>query len=238
MDLDLDKAYKFAPLDRYSFKERLLIRLAEKVFYVLIALVGRSLRYEVEGQENIDATEGKGSPVVIAVWHNRLFAGTYFLRNRKWVVMASKSFDGEYIARFIQRFGFGAARGSSSRGGRGALEEMTRLVEAGRTAAFTVDGPRGPRYEAKIGPCVLSKRTGAPMVPLSIEVSSYWEVKSWDRLQIPKPFSRVKVYFGEPIAVPSDASEEEVEAYRIKLQTALDSLVEKGRLWRAGQGDK
>lgn len=236
MDPSLDKAYRFAPLDRYSLKERILILLAERAFYLLIALIGRTLRYEVEGQEHVDETEGRGRPIVIAVWHNRLFAGTYFLRGRKWVVMASKSFDGEYIARFIQRFGFGAARGSSSRGGRGALEEMTRLVEAGRTAAFTVDGPRGPMYEAKIGPCVLSKRTGAPMVPLSIEVSSYWEVRSWDRLQIPKPFSRVKVYFGEPIAVPSDASEEEVEGFRSKLQEALDGLVEKGRLWRNGLG--
>lgn len=236
MDPSLDKAYTFAPLDRYTLKERILIWLAEKVFYLLIALIGRSLRYEVEGQEHIDATEGRGTPVVIVVWHNRLFAGTYYLRNRKWVVMASKSFDGEYIARFIQRFGFGAARGSSSRGGRGALEEMARLVEAGRTAAFTVDGPRGPRYVAKVGPCVLSKRTGAPMVPLSIEVSSFWEVGSWDRLQIPKPFSKVKIYFGEPIAVPTDASDADVEEFRLRLQQALDQLVEKGRLWRTGLG--
>ena len=143
--------------------------------------------------------------------------------------MTSRSFDGEYIARFLTRFGFGAIRGSSSRGGVRGLVEMIRLMREGVPMAFTVDGPRGPRYEAKSGPVMLAKKTGNPILPFVIECSSYWQIKSWDRLQIPRPFARAKVIYAEPIFVPEDGDDEGV---RLKLQTALDDLVERGARWR------
>lgn len=234
MNPELKKAYRFAPLDGYSFKQRLSIRLADMVFYVLIAVIGRTLRFETDGKEHLDEVERAGGVPIMSFWHDRIFSATYYFRNRRIVVMTSQSFDGEYIARFIQRFGYGAARGSSTRGGLGALIEMIKLVKAGAPCAFTVDGPKGPRYEAKVGPCLLSKKAGAPIVPFVIEASSFWTVNSWDKLQIPKPFSRARVFFAPSITVDPDAAEDEVNAKRDELQAALDALTEKGRLWRAG----
>ena len=113
--------------------------------------------------------------------------------------MTSQSFDGEYIARFIQRFGYGAARGSSTRGAVGAIIEMTRLMRAGSPTAFTIDGPKGPRYVAKMGAVLLAKKTGQPILPFTIS-ARHWEAKrSWDGFQIPLPFSRARLDIAQPI---------------------------------------
>ena len=146
--------------------------------------------------------------------------------------MTSRSFDGEYIARAIQRLGFGAARGSSTRGGVGALIEMVRFVRAKRAAAFTVDGPRGPRGVAKNGALILSKKTGQPVVPICFTAEKFWTVKSWDKLRIPRPFSRALVSLGETFPIRERTDDAELEQSRQRLQTALDQLAEEGEKWR------
>jgi len=143
----LERAYSFADLSAYSFKERLLIRAADLGFFVLIKLIGATVKFEIEGWENWEAATRDGKLPIYTFWHNRVFLGTYFWRRRRIVVMTSRSLDGEYIARFIQRFGYGAARGSSTRGATGAVVEMVRLMRAGSPAGFTIDGPKGPRNE-------------------------------------------------------------------------------------------
>jgi lysophospholipid acyltransferase (LPLAT)-like uncharacterized protein len=226
------EVYKPAPLETYSLKERILIHLAERAFYALIRLVGKTLRFETEAWENFELSHAGGKIPIYVFWHNRIFAGTYFFRNREIVVITSQSFDGEYIARFIQRFGYGAARGSSTRGGVSALVELIRVMRKGKPAAFSIDGPKGPKYVAKAGACLLAKKTRNPMMPFVVETKNYWEVKSWDQLQIPKPFSRVRVFIGEPIFVSQDATDAEIENKRLELQKALDELVERGKQWR------
>jgi lysophospholipid acyltransferase (LPLAT)-like uncharacterized protein len=109
---------------------------------------------------------------------------------------------------------------------------MIRLMRAGIPMAFSPDGPRGPRYVAKTGPVMLAKKTGNPMMPFVVECRSYWTVGSWDRMQIPKPFTRAKVIIDKPIYVAEDASEEEIERKLEDLQHALDKLVERGGEWR------
>jgi len=138
--------------------------------------------------------------------------------------MTSRSFDGEYIARFIQRFGYGAVRGSSTRGGVGAIIEMARLMRAGCTTAFTIDGPKGPRYIAKMGAVMLAKKSGHPIMPVTMALQRYWTLPSWDLFQIPKPFTRARVYVAPPIYVPSDADEKTLAAKRDELQHTLDHL--------------
>src|SRR5258708_31026724 len=187
----IERAYTFTRLSAYSAKDRFLIRAADLVFFVLIRLIGCTVRWQVEGWENFEATTRTNSIPIYTFWHNRVFLATYFWQRRRIVVMTSQSFDGEYIARFIQRFGYGAARGSSTRGGIGALVEMVRLVRAGCPTAFTIDGPKGPRYVAKMGPVLLAKKTGQPILPFTITAKSFWQAKSWDLLQVPKPFTRV-----------------------------------------------
>jgi hypothetical protein len=218
------RADRFASLSAYTFKQRLLIRAADLTFYVLINLIGRTTRFEVEGWEHWEASTRDGRQPIYTFWHNRVFLGTYFFRRRGIVVMTSRSFDGEYIARFIQRFGYGAARGSSSRGAVGALVEMIKLMRQGRPGGFTIDGPRGPRYVAKMGAVLLAKKTGAPILPFTVNAARYYAVPSWDAFQVPYPFTRARVLIAPPIHVPPDADEATLEAKRDELQRALDAL--------------
>ncbi|MDQ3800661.1 MAG: lysophospholipid acyltransferase family protein [Acidobacteriota bacterium] len=227
------EVYRFASLSGYSFRQRWLIRLADFAFYCLINLIGKTVRFEKEGWENFEAIERAGKIPIYTFWHNRIFLGTYFFRRRGIVVITSQSFDGEYIARFIQRFGYGAVRGSSTRGGVAALVEMIRLMRDERLPmGFTIDGPKGPKYVAKIGACLLAKKTGNPMMPFSVEAEKFWQVKSWDNMQIPKPFSRARLIINEPIYVSADAGDEILENKRLELQKSLDELVARGEQWR------
>lgn len=201
-----------------------MIRAADLAFFIAIKLIGRTVKFEIEGWENWEAASRDGKIPIYTFWHDRVFLSTYFWQRRAIVVMTSRSFDGEYIARFIQRFGYGAARGSSSRGATGAVVEMVRLMRAGCPTAFTIDGPRGPRHVAKMGAVLLAKKTGHPILPFTIAAKKFWEVRSWDRSQVPKPFTHARVGIAPPIFVPPDAGDDELEAKRNELQQALDEL--------------
>ena len=218
------RAYAFAPLDAYGLRQRLMIRAADLAFYLAIRLIGSTLRFRVEGREHWDDATRGGSLPVYTFWHDRIFPGTYFFRRRRIVIMTSRSFDGEYIARFIQRFGYGAVRGSSTRGAVGALVELARLVRAGCPAGFSIDGPRGPRHVAKMGAILLAKKTGQPVLPFGVNAERFWRLPSWDGLQIPKPFARVTVSFAPPVRVPADADDAQLELKRVELQRALERV--------------
>lgn len=227
-----DKIYDFASLDEYPLKKRIFIRLADLAFYLSIKILGSMSRIEVSGMEHHDAILAAGKIPIYTFWHDRIFLATYFWREKGIVVMTSKSFDGEYIARFIQRFGYGAIRGSSSRGGSRALVEMIKAMRASLPMAFTIDGPRGPKYEAKLGPVILAKKTGNPIMPFIVEPKKFWQAKSWDKMHVPKPFTKAMTIIGEPIYVAVDATEEEVAAKLAELQLSLDELVRQGKEWR------
>lgn len=216
----IDRLYRFASLDQYRWKQRIVIRVAGLLLYWLISLIGRTIRFTVVGGEN-DHPE---RPQVICFWHNRIPIGTWYFRKRAIVVMSSLSFDSEYIARFIQRFGYGAARGSSTRGAKAALIQMIRAVRAGRSAGFSVDGPRGPVYVAKPGPLLLAAQTGAPIIPFSVSLEKCWRLRSWDRIEIPKPFSRAVAVIGQPIHVQAGNDRAELD----RLQRALEEVRDRG----------
>src|SRR6185436_4781998 len=228
----VDRAYDFADLSDYSFKDRLMIRAADLVFYGLINLIGLTARFEVIGWENHEQVEKDGGLPIYVFWHDRIFLTTYWWRKRRIVVMTSRSFDGEYIARFIQRFGYGAVRGSSRRGAVGAVVEMARLMRSGCTTAFTIDGPKGPRHVAKMGAVLLAKKSGHPIMPVTMALDRYWTTPSWDKFQIPKPFTRARVYVAPPIYVPADADEALLAAKRDELQQTLDYLNHQSEEWR------
>jgi lysophospholipid acyltransferase (LPLAT)-like uncharacterized protein len=160
----------------------------------------------------------------MAFWHGRILPATYYFRRRGIVVITSENFDGEWIAGIIERFGFGTARGSTSRGARKALLQLKRDMAAGKPAGFTLDGPRGPARKAQPGAVWLAKATGNPVLPFHLEADRYWTVNSWDRTQIPKPFSTVAISMGEPFAVPADADDAVIEAARRSLETRLATL--------------
>jgi lysophospholipid acyltransferase (LPLAT)-like uncharacterized protein len=218
------RVYEFADLSRYPLRKRLVIRAAGVLFWAVIGLVGRSLRWVAIDTASMDEVHRGGGAFVGAFWHNRVFLGTWFFRRRGIVVMTSQSFDGEYIARFIQRFGFGAARGSSRRGGARALRQLVACLRHHMDVALTIDGPTGPRYVAKTGAVQLAALTGAPILPVGLAAARHWEVNSWDRFQIPKPFARAVVFMGSPIYVERDAGAEGMARAQEALQAALNEL--------------
>ncbi len=231
MPVEIEKVYRFASLSHYTFKQRVLILLAYWTFFALIKLIGSTVRFETQGEENLHAVEADGKLPIYTVWHDRIFLGTYYLRRQGIVFLTSQSFDGEYIARFLQRFGFGAIRGSSTRGGARGLVEMIRGMNRGLTMGFTVDGPKGPRHEVKSGAVLLAKKTGNPILPFIVQPGSFWSLKSWDRLQIPRPFTRALMIFGPPIHVDGDATDDQLELKRKELQAGLDELVKHAKEW-------
>lgn len=196
--------------------------------YSVIRLIGSTLRWQVEGWEHFQSIKERGGNLIYAFWHGRIFMGTFFWRERGIVVMTSQNRDGEYIAGVIGRFGYGAARGSSTRGGRGALVEMIRELRKKKDVAFTIDGPKGPRYVAKPGAIWIASKSGAPVLPFHISVERKWVLNSWDRFHIPWPFSRALVLIGSPIYVERDVSEETLELAQRRLQADLEDLLARG----------
>ncbi len=189
----------------------------------VVAALGSSLTWRSEGLEHLHF-DGNGRRPIMAFWHGRVLTATYYFRRRGIVVMISENFDGEWIARIIEQFGFRTSRGSTSRGGRRALLQLKREMERGQPSGFAVDGPRGPARKAQPGAVWLAKLTGNPVVPFHTEASSYWSLKSWDRTQIPRPFATVALAVGAPIDVPMDADESTLEAKRAEVERSLFAL--------------
>ena len=192
--------------------------------YPLINALGHTLRWRVEGLQHLDAIIASGRQPVMAFWHGRILPATFYFRRRGIVVITSENFDGEWIARIIERFGFGTARGSSSRGGLKAMLQLVRDMEHGKPAGFTLDGPRGPARVAQPGAIWLARATGNPVLPFHLEASSHWTARSWDRTQIPKPFSTVALVVGEPLEVPSEATDVQLDVARKELEARLATL--------------
>jgi lysophospholipid acyltransferase (LPLAT)-like uncharacterized protein len=194
------------------------------VGYRLVQLLGSTLRWKTEGLEHFDAIVAGGHQPVMAFWHGRILPATYYYRRRGIVVITSENFDGEWIAGIIERFGYGTARGSTSRGGKRALLQLVRDMAAGKPAGFTLDGPRGPARVAQPGAVWLAKTTGNPVLPFHLEASRHWTMNSWDRTQIPKPFSTVSIAMGEPFHVAADTDEAGLERARLLLEERLRGL--------------
>jgi lysophospholipid acyltransferase (LPLAT)-like uncharacterized protein len=170
--------------------------------------------------------EHPGKGLLYASWHRGLFFVIYWYRHQQLVSIASASEDGELAAQAAKRFGWIPVRGSSSRGGRQAYRQMEVLVSQGYKGGLVVDAPRGPRFISKLGIIYLAKRTGLPIIPVIWSADRYWKLQSWDRTIIPKPFARIVALFADHyILIPPDASREECERYRQKLDQALNRIM-------------
>lgn len=223
----------------FTLWQHVQIFVASVVGYLAVWLVGRTLRFEVHGWENWEAARGLGKGLIYTFWHREIFAATWFWRKRGIVVMTSQNFDGEYIACIIQRHGYGAARGSSSKGAGRALVEMIRCHRAGRDTAFTIDGPRGPRYVAKRGSVLLSRATGAAILCFHIAVRKAFVFrKSWDQTEFPYPFTRVAIFIAPPIVVPEGTDDAVQDAKQQEVQRTLDELRARGEEWLEGKHEE
>jgi len=208
---------------RWTLRQRIVLSIIVAVGYSFIRLIGATLRiavsYEEGAQQKLDQR-----PLVASFWHSCLIPATYIFRDMGIRVMSSYSYDGEYMGRIIRKFGFVAVKGSSSRNPVRALLGLRRALDDGWTVAFTLDGPRGPRHKVKPGPVALARSSGLAMTTFYAALDKAWVLKSWDRMMIPAPFSRVLVRVGKLIPVPKDASDEELARYTEELQATLDRV--------------
>ncbi len=195
----------------------------------IVGVLGRTYRWIEDGGEHLHAVGTADVAPILALWHGRILPATLFFRDRGVVAMTSRNFDGEWIARVMRRFGYGQARGSTSRGGARALAEMRRALRDRRPVAFTVDGPRGPARVVQPGAVWLAGATGHPILPFHIESSSHWTARSWDGSQVPKPRATLAIAMGPPMHVPPDLDEAGLEVKRQELQEALERLEARAR---------
>lgn len=223
---------------KLGFADRFKIALISRLGYWIIRIICSTLRWEVEGWHNFTSTHEAGRQNIGAFWHGRIFMAAYWFRNRDILVMTSQNRDGEYIAGVIRRFGYGAARGSSTRGSRGAIVEILRGMKAKRDVAFTIDGPRGPRYQAKPGAAFVACKSGNPVMPFNISVERKWVMNSWDHFMVPKPFTRALLSIGDLIYVDSMANEQELQRAEERIQKSLDELRHHGDSYWGDEPDR
>jgi len=209
---------------RFSLGQRIILSMIVWGGSTLIRLIGATLRVSVSREERAPAREAR--PLIASSWHSCIIPSTYICRHLGIRVMSSNSYDGEYMGRIAIKFGFVPVKGSSSRNAVRALLGLRRALQQGWTVSFTLDGPRGPRYKVKPGPVALGRATGAPLAMFHIAVDKAWVLNTWDRLVIPKPFSRAMMRIGKSIAIPPDASDEDLERYQADLQKSLDRVVQ------------
>jgi lysophospholipid acyltransferase (LPLAT)-like uncharacterized protein len=209
--------------ERFTLRQRLQLWLISWAGFLVIRLIGPTLRYALTVEPG-GPDGGYVEPAVYAFWHRSVLMATWRYRNRGIAVMTSRSYDGEYIARIISKFGYVPVRGSSSRGAVGALIGMRRALEEKHSVAFTIDGPRGPRYVAKPGPVLLASKTGLPLCAFYLAAERAWVLNSWDKLVIPKPFSRVAVHMSALMRVPADADDAAMERHHAEMQAALERV--------------
>ena len=193
----------------------------------LVRALGRTYHWIEDGAGHLAAVEASGRQPILALWHGRILPATLYFRDRGVVAMTSQNFDGEWIARLMARFGYEAARGSTSRGGARALVQMKRAAARGKPVAFTVDGPRGPARVAQPGAVWLAGATGQPIVPFHIEASRAWTARSWDGSLVPKPGATLAIAIGAPMEVAPAPDAVMVASVRAELERVLRQLEER-----------
>jgi len=209
----------------------LAVKLPKFMYRVLEVAGPLSLRFimhtasiSIEFAPGAEGALGENANCVYAFWHGTLIVPAHLCRHWGIRIMISLARDGEYITRIINRMGFATVRGSSSRGSLGALEEMAREAQGGHAIAITPDGPRGPRHVFHPGAVYLAQLAGVPIVPTGVAVSRSWKMPSWDRFEIPKPFSRVHAIVGEPIWVDREMPRAKAKALAERLEGVMGDL--------------
>ena len=198
-------------------------RAAVRVLGPIMSLLARTWRIETVHAERWRAVAASGKPHVFLLWHDALLPLLWQHRGRGVTIVVSEAQDGQYLAEYARSIGYQEARGSSTRGGVRALLGAVRALQGGGAAAFTPDGPRGPRREFKGTVLAAAARGGATVVPLHAGAERAWRLKSWDRFLVPQPFARVRIAYGEPFQV--DEGEAGIEAARVRAGAELANAV-------------
>ncbi|HUY95882.1 MAG TPA: lysophospholipid acyltransferase family protein [Terracidiphilus sp.] len=201
-----------------------MLAVVPAMVWALLRIVGWTWRYEFIAEDGVVPVRfgQKAGGKIYCFWHQCVLPTAHYYRRTHAVILISRSFDGELITRTLRLLGFDAVRGSSSRAGGEGLRGLKRIIEAGRPAIFTADGPRGPIYKTKMGPIKLAQMTGAPIGAFHFQPERAWVVNSWDRFLVPKPFTRIVVSWAQWTRVAADLPDEEMENKRVELNEALE----------------
>ena len=219
-------------LPELKWSRRIQIPIIAALVYSVIRTLGPTLRYEVLGWQHAERVYAAKKQCIWAFWHRVILPIVWWYREHGVVVMNTTAFDGQWTRKVIEWLGFGTAQGSSSRGGLRGLAVMVRRIEEGKDCAFTIDGPRGPRYVAKPGPVMLARKTGAPIMVFHVGVDRGKTFENtWDHFLLPKPFARTVLLFAPPIYVPHDASAELMEAKHAEMQKELERVRDIAESW-------
>jgi lysophospholipid acyltransferase (LPLAT)-like uncharacterized protein len=211
---------------------RMQIPIIAWAVYWVVRLIGPTLRFEVVGVHNAVQLRDAKEPTIGAFWHRCIFPAIWIWRGRGIVVMNTVNFDGQWTRRVIERLGFGTAQGSSSRGAIEGLTVMGKRLEEGHNVAFTIDGPRGPRFVAKPGPVILARRSGRPISVFHVAVKwGHTFKKSWDLFRIPYPFSRAVMFVAPPIRMAADAGSDVLHEKQAEMQAALERVHDLAEGW-------
>lgn len=219
-------------LPELKWSRRIQIPVIAALVYSVIRILGPTLRFEVLGWHHAEKVYAGKKQCIWAFWHRVIIPIVWWYRNHGVVVMNTTAFDGQWTRKVIEWLGFGTAQGSSSRGGLRGLAVMARRIEEGKDCAFTIDGPRGPRYVAKPGPVMLARKTGAPIMVFHVGVNRGRTFeKTWDHFLLPKLFARAMILFAPPIFVPRDASVELMDAKHAEMQKELERVRDIAESW-------
>lgn len=206
------------------------VRVIPFVVYWLMRCWFKTCRTTIHGYKGYQELLDSGEGTILSCWHYSIAFHFYTQRKDRGVAMVSASRDGEYIARLAGHYGFDTVRGSSNSQGMSALKKLLRKVKEGNNAAIVADGSQGPPLKLQAGAILLASRTGRPILPIVWSGDRYIAFDSWDRMILPKPFSRVEYFYGDPFYVPAKIGQEELEKYRIELDKILNDLY--GKAWQ------
>lgn len=207
----------------------LLLRIVPWSVAWLMRVWFRSCRVTLHNEENCFKAEEKDKNGIASFWHYSIIYVLYHMRKYSATAMVSASRDGEYIAKLAEKFGFDTVRGSKNKKSVEGLKAMLRAMMNGSNAAIVADGSQGPPRIVQAGTLLLASRTGAPIIPMVFSASNYFTINSWDRTIIPKPFSRIDFFYGEPLCIPAKVKPEALEEYRLQLEVQLNNLY--GKAW-------
>ena len=208
----------------FTFRQRLILALVPRLVWALLWLIGSTWRFEEIAEEGVvPLVGGAGAGAeIFCFWHQCVLPCAIYYRRTHATILISRSFDGELITRTLNLFGFQSVRGSSSRSAREGLLGLKDVIESGRPAIFTADGPRGPIYQTKMGPIKLAQLTGARIGAFHLEPEHAWTMRSWDRFLVPKPFTRIAVSWARFTQIPPDLAPQEFESKREELNAAIE----------------
>ena len=209
------------PVLKLNWEKKLILFCVKK----LIFLTGVTSKTNWVGKDIVDEMIDRSEPFIICAWHNDIYFSTWLLKKMNLTALISSSRDGEYINQVLSGFGFRAVRGSSTRGGIGAMKQLVRCLKEGDSIAITPDGPQGPIHKVQEGIIALAKMTGAPIVPWRYEGNSCWNLNSWDNHKIPQPFSKISSVFGQPFYIPKSASNSDFGNYCQQLEMLMNDLI-------------